>query len=387
MNSPRTTLLLVANWDSNVGYAWWLMESYWIVLAEQYHPQHRILLAYPSISTVPATIQQSPLQPLVQDFGCTDPRSVWQQCLFLRRNGVRVIYFSDRATWHWRYLLYRLCGVRLIIVHDHTPGERTPPRGLKRWLKSVVQRLPWITADGLIGATPYVRDRFIHIHCAPADRCFTAPNGLPPLKAMTPPSVHALFNIPSDRRILVMVGRANRYKGIDFVLSCLAHLKSRGHTVPHFLFCGDGPDLRHFQQQAEQLGVHRHVTFAGRRNDVPALLESCDIAIHPSQGEVGYSLSILEYMRAGLPVLVPDNPSVCGATRHGETGLIYERDNVDAACQALVQLLEQPDMCQRMGQQARQEVAQHYSLASTHTALLDAFRHIDHHHILSPGRS
>lgn len=385
MSRPDSTLLLVANWDSDVGYAWWLMESYWAVLAKRYHHHVRVLLAYPSISRLPEVIAKAPLQTMEQAFQATDLKSIWRQCRFLRRHRVRSIYFSDRATWHWRYLFYRLCGVRMIVVHDHTPGLRTAPTGIKRWLKAFVQRLPWITADGLIGATPFVCQRFIDINQAPADRCYTAANGLPEL-AITPTtqSVHTLFSIPDNHLILVMTGRANRYKGIDFVLECLARLRQQGCESMHFLFCGDGPDLDHFRQLTRQLNLTRQVTFTGRRDDIPALLPGCDIAIHPSLGEVGYSLSILEYMRAGLPVLVPDNPSVCGATIHERTGLIYPAGNLDGAGSALLRLIQDRELRRQMGRQAQLEVQQRYTLRATHQALLAAFEHIDRHQMLAP---
>lgn len=378
MSQRPSALLLVANWDSNVGYAWWLMESYWVALAEHYCSQNRVLLAYPSVSTLPKAIAQAPLQPLKQDFTGTSLRAIREQCSFIRRNGVRAIYFSDRPTWHWRYAVYRLNGVRIIIVHDHTPGLRTRPTFVKRCFKKLVQRLPWITADGLIAATDFVRDRLIQVNCAQADRCFVANNGLPQLMpAPEPLPVHSLFNIPDDRQILVMTGRANRYKGVQFVLACLQMLTDERRRSIHFLFCGDGPDLAYLVQLAHDLGVAGHVTFAGRRNDIPALLPGCDIAIHPSQGEVGYSLSILEYMRAGLPVLVPDNPSVCCATEHGVTGMVYPDGDIGTACALLTQLLEDPVLGRTMGQQAKMAVRHRYSLTLAHSALLTAFREVD----------
>lgn len=376
MNPSQTTLLLVANWDSDVGYAWWLMESFWARLAEHYQHQYRIVLAYPRINTLPPTIARAPLQPVEQDFSGSSPGWLLAHCRFLRRNRVRILYFSDWATWKWRYALYRLCGVRWIIIHDHTPGLRTPARGFKDAVKRLIHRLPWLTVDGAIGATVFVRQRFIEVNGLPPERCFAAPNGLPPL---TPPPVaadlHARFQIPVERKILVMTGRAHRYKGVDFILTCLSRLWGEGRRDLHFLFVGDGPDLACFIALAGQLGIADACTFAGRCDDVPALLESADIAIHPSSGEVGYSLSILEYMRAGLPVVVPDNPSVCGATAHEISGLVYAEGDCQSATAALRRLLDDDALRTRLGEQARIAVQQ-YRLDATHTALLEAFETI-----------
>lgn len=378
----ETTLLLVANYDSGVGYAWWLIESFWTQLAEQYHYNNRVVLAYPTISQLPVAIRNASLHVTEFDFTRIDFLHVLAQCKFLIRNRVRAIYFSDMHLLHWRYCLYRLAGVKLIIIHEHTPGERTPVIGLKSVLKGLLHRLPWIVADGAVGATDFVRQRFVDVCCMPKSRSYSAPNGLPPInQAVRTVDLHQMFNISCERKILVMTGRAHRYKGVDFVIQCMNVLLV-GNCKVHFLFIGDGPDLANFESTAAELGVADHCTFVGHRNDACQILEGADIAIHPSRGEVGYSLSILEYMRAGLPLVVPDNPSVCSATSHEVNGFIYPEGDVSSAVRALGILVNDDTLREIMGENARISAKQ-YTLENTHRALLAAFAAIDRKGILS----
>src|SRR5690606_37747034 len=106
-------------------------------------------------------------------------------------------------------------------------------------------------------------------------------------------------------------------------------------------------------------------------------LASCDMAFHPSEAEVGYSLSILEYMQAALPVIVPDNPSVCAATVNGRTGLVYREGDVDAASASIEQFLDHPDDARVMGAAGCELVANKYSLGAAHSALLGVFEAVD----------
>lgn len=366
-------LLLVANWDSDVGYAWWLMESYWAALAEEYQSQMTAILAYPSISKLPEVIEKAPISPEVVDFSRFSLALLWTQLRFLRRHRIQVMYLSDRAPRHWIYPLYRLAGVRRILVHDHTPGLRSRPQGIKRALKTLMNRIPAYTADACIGATEYIRERFIRVGCVPEQKCFAADNGIP-LELPEPESPHERFGIPSDRKIIVTAARANRYKGAVFALEALAHLKGSQATVDwHYLYLGDGPDREMLREAARQEGLENDVSFPGRVSGVTALLPQAALAFHPSKGEVGYSLSILEYMLCGLPVVVPDNPSVCGATKDGQTGAIYREGDVEAAAKALESLLTDGDARKRMGKEARKTVETCYSLAQTHHKLLDIF--------------
>ena len=358
------------------------METFWVKLAEQYHKYINVVLAYPKIKKIPQNIACAPLQVVEQDFSGKKLGEILAQCRFIRRYKVKAIYFTDKETWHWRYVIYRCFGVRLIIVHDHAPGIRGPIHWPKYWLKKFIHLLPWLAVNGAIGCSYFVYQRLIRVNGVPVGRCYCAPNGLPPTEHLTEPiDIHTLFQIPPEKKILVMAARAHRYKGVQFVLKCLAYLSPSLREKLHFIFIGDGPDLESFIAEAENLGIANFCTFAGRRNDVQSLLEGCYIAIHPSKGEVGYSLSILEYMRAGLPVIVPDNPSVCGATVHEVTGLIYSEGNVQAASEMIKRLIEDKCLRDSLGEQSK-ILAQHYSLETTHQALLDAFKKIDRKKVL-----
>lgn len=351
--------LLVANWESGVGYAWWLMESYWCCLAENHKGVS--IIAYPKITTIPETIERSPARCIEFDF--TPAGSLLKQCQYLYRNGVRTVYLTDQAMRSWRYLFWRLCGVRRIISHDHTPGLRTPPTGIKRVVKWAMNRLPFVTVDLALGATEFIRQRAINVACLPARKCHAIPNGLPPIDAKAI-NVHAQLGIGIGRKILVSTGRLAPIKNIDFALRLVALVDD-----VHFLHIGDGPDSARLRVLTSELGVADRVTWAGKRSDVASVLLGCDVAIQPSRGEVGYSLSILEYMRAGLPVLVPDNPSVCGAIRDKIDGFVYPEHNLAAAAELLRRLVGDPAFCVAMGSAGQKSVNEMFTLQKAHLRL------------------
>ena len=379
MNNRNESLLLVANWDSGTGYAWWLIESFWTLLARFYSNNSKsVYLAYPSISKISDTISKSPITVRQLDFSKKDLMSVIGQCKFIRQQRIGTIYFSDYPGCHWRYLLYRMAAIKCIIIHDHTPGVRIKPRPVKRLLKQMLSRLPGICANGLIGATEYVRKRHIEVDCFPVKRCYSAPNGLPDPPIALPLDLKKVYGIPGGRKIMVTTGRASHYKGIAFALEMLSLLvgKKKRRDI-HYLFCGDGPNLDEFRQLANDLNIQDYVTFTGHLDLVFPHLLACDFAIHPSKGEVGYSLSVLEYMQAGLPVIVPDNLSVCGASVSGVNGYIYrEGDKADAA-DKVVELLNDSALVECLGGQAKNCVLENYKLAVTHEQLLKAVAAID----------
>ncbi len=83
--------------------------------------------------------------------------------------------------------------------------------------------------------------------------------------------------------------------------------------------------------------------------------------MHAALGE-GFSLSIVEYMSSGLPVLVPDIPSVKQAIDHQENGMVYGKDDIHQAAHFIVELSRKPKFRERLSQNARIKANSLYTL-------------------------
>lgn len=367
-------ILLVANWESGVGYAWWLMENFWAEIARHYVARgHRCFVVFPKISEIPALLKESQVRFLEHDFADTRPASVARLIRLIRQHRIRYTYLTDKPITDARYALLRLAGIVRIVVHNHSPGDYSYPVGIKRLAKTAFHKLPWINADHVIGATPFVRERLIQTACIPPERCSYAKNGIshigrdPALRFYC----HAELNLPQNATIVFSAGRATYYKGIDFIIRCATLIAEKpAHRNVFFVYCGDGPDLPEFRGLARRLGVENRFVFAGRRGDVDRLVQSCHIGIQASFGEVGYSLSILEYMSAGLATLVPDRPSTRLATVNDVTGVLFAPNDVGSACRQLERLLSRHDLRARLARNAMNAVSRDYRLSDTNRALI-----------------
>jgi glycosyltransferase involved in cell wall biosynthesis len=109
----------------------------------------------------------------------------------------------------------------------------------------------------------------------------------------------------------------------------------------------------------------------GRRDDVDDLMRSSAMAIHPSRGEA-FSLAILEYMRAALPVVVPDVPSVRQAVEHEVTGLVYRDGDIDGAARAIARIAQDRALAIRLGTRGAERVRTTYSLLETNRQFSEA---------------
>lgn len=372
-------ILLVANWESNVGYAWWLMENFWVQIEQHFHEQGRSChLIYPKVTQVPADINASGIIVEQCDFRDQSTQNLTRIRDIIKHNNIQIIYLSDSPTYSMFYLRLKLWGVKKIIVHDHTPGDRTTPSGIRRLLKSLLHRLPLISADHFIAVTDFVYQRFINVYCLPEKKCSVAANGIKPIELDKSDRhyINSIFDIPENRFTVITTGRASQYKGIDFFIECADELINKQHIENlHFLFCGDGPDMAMFKNIAAQNNLDSHFTFAGKRTDIRQILPSCNIGFHAATGEVGYSLSILEYMSAGLLTIVPDQPSTSLCITDEVNGLLYKPRDIRSACNAIKKSMDTQKI-KDIGERAVSSVKENYDIAQTNRTLIHIFEQV-----------
>lgn len=373
MNAPTSTdnVLLVANFPSDTAYAWWLMEEYWIAIGNYFIARGgRAYLAYPQVSTLSERIQQSALEVVSLSVPGSTAEELSAVAGFIRERRITTIYLTDRPWLSKEYGLLRRAGIRHILIHDHTPGDRPPVTGVRRLFKAIRNRLPKVTADYMFCVSPLMRERDIRNGCIPAERCLVVQNGIRPL---TPPAnretLRARLSIPPDAFAVITTGRAHPYKRFDFVIRTAAAIRAaRPDLRVIFILIGDGPAFGELQQLVAELGLQDSVWLLGYRNDTQEILFAADAAMHAALGE-GFSLSIVEYMSAGLPVLVPDIPSVSQAISDAVDGFIYSSNDENSARAHLETLIDDPNKLDQMGRAAKRHADSSFTLDGALTSL------------------
>ena len=95
---------------------------------------------------------------------------------------------------------------------------------------------------------------------------------------------------------------------------------------------------------------------------MPAFLAAADVGLHLTETSLELcSLSVIEMLAAGLPVVSQPRGCLPEMVAHGESGFLSESE--DEVAGALRELLLDPALRRRMGEAAR-ERARHYDLRS-----------------------
>ncbi|MEH2409378.1 glycosyltransferase family 4 protein [Nostoc sp.] len=149
---------------------------------------------------------------------------------------------------------------------------------------------------------------------------------------------------------LIMVARFQGQKDQATVLRAIAQLSN--HPI-HLDLAGSGSSLEFCKDLAHSLGIAERVSFLGDRTDVPDLLAQSQIFILSTHYE-GLPISILEAMRAGVPVVATSVNGIPEEVEHGKTGLLFPAKDIEQLAQHLNYLLQHPEERERLGNNARQ---------------------------------
>ncbi len=159
---------------------------------------------------------------------------------------------------------------------------------------------------------------------------------------------------------IVAVGVLRPEKDHATLLRAVA-LVARDDPGVRVLIAGEGPCRPELERLIRELDLGRQVELLGNVHDVPTLLASAGLFVLPSLTE-GVSLTLLEAMARGLPVVATrtgGNPEV---VVEATTGLLAPVGDVSGLADALLRLSRDPEWCRRMGREGRHRVEQYFDV-------------------------
>ena len=131
------------------------------------------------------------------------------------------------------------------------------------------------------------------------------------------------YGVQDDDMLVCFCGRLGREKSVDILLKYWAEHVKPTDKMKLFII-GDGPSHQELQELATQLGIQNMVIFVGKvmHSDIAPYYACCDLYITASLSDTN-SISMLEGMATGLPVLHIYDELNTGQVRPGVNGDIY----------------------------------------------------------------
>lgn len=246
-------------------------------------------------------------------------------------------------------------GLRLVFT-EHGRLSDAPPSSKRRLVNPLLSRVAT-----RIASVSHDLERHMVAEGLPDSRIDVIHNGIEvgPLDRTSREAIRRELGIADDRIVIGSVARLDPVKHLQALVEAVELLSGRGTPVSAVIV-GDGPERAALEQQARTRGLEAGVHFTGHRDDARRYLQAMDIYVNSSISE-GISLTILEAMAAGLPVVataVGGTPEIVD----GEVGRLVPSRDGSALADAIAQLSAQAPLRATLGDAARKRVIDRFTI-------------------------
>lgn len=319
------------------------------------------------------------------------------------KEGLDVIALAPRtemdlgAAWRLSRLIRQ---VRPDVIHAHDPHgvamsamalsmsteARKPPLVVSRRVDfrmrgNSLSRWKYRQVDLFICASEAIR-RILLSDGIPAERTVTVHEGidLSRVDAAPPANLHAEFWLPHHAPVVGNVAALVPHKGQRHLIDAAA-LVVRQVPDARFIIAGDGELRSALERAVREHHLEKHVFLAGFRPDVLSLHKGFDVFVMSSVTE-GLGTSLLDAMACRRPVVATTAGGIPEVVVDGETGILVPPRDHEAMAAAIVKLLQDPQLRERMGHaglvRARRRFSAEQMVHDTLRAYQQAAKHPHH---------
>jgi len=235
------------------------------------------------------------------------------------------------------------------------------------WARQLLQAWSIRRAQRAVGISQYVTDRLRERYPGQQDKCVTIYDGIDTERrvAKVPSAaVRRELGVSDDTPLIGTVGALEGRKGHSLAIRALARIKQHLPDTTLLVIGGEAwyePETaRDLPRLAHRLGVADDVIFTGFRRDVPDLMHTMDVFVHPALDE-GFGLVVCEAMNVGTPVVAFNVDGVAEIIEHGISGLLVEKGNVATLAKQLTELLDDRELAQSLAKGGRARVAERFT--------------------------
>lgn len=314
--------------------------------------------------------------------------------LMSRRLGLEMVPLPDRdRSYSYRnyrvllsYLLSRECSQRgLDIVHTHAclsaalasrsarKGKVIMTRhrlsGLGQYpamKKAQVRLFGWLS-DLVVAVSRSVEEDLLS-QGWPAAKVRRVTSGLDlgkwPLRPQPDP----------DNPVVAMTARMNPEKGHSVLLQAMPLILQHCPRT-RFLLLGHGPLMEKIREELASLGISDRVRLAGYRSDLPDLYRHVLVGVAPSLSEA-FGFAAAEFMASGIPVVASDVGGHRELMEDQVSGLLVPRGNPVDLAVAVIRLLSDPELAQKLGAGGRRRIQEEFTADVMAQKMISCYREL-----------
>ena len=215
------------------------------------------------------------------------------------------------------------------------------------------------------------------------------PNGIDLSEFVNPPhpgSFKSKFNIQGNKRMILYLGRINKYKGLDFLIKATAQLINERKYDDIMLVIAGSDDgyLDEIKKQTHLLNLEKNVLFTGEISETEKIsaFVDADVVVNVEPKNV-FGLVPLEAAASSTPVIVSDGNSVKDMVNQGGFGFSVKYNDVPELAETMRKIIDDDRLGTEMGQKGREFVFGNLDWAHVIVQLLNIYEAVKRKNDLS----
>jgi len=298
--------------------------------------------------------------------------SIWRLCRAIRPD---LVHTFDAKPGVWGRIAARWAGVPVVV--GTIPGlgslytnDRLSTRLVRRAYEPL-QRWSSRVSDMTIFQNRADARQFIVARIVAEPNTMIIPGSGIPTEQYAPGRVsqsarsvlRVELGIDPDETVVTMISRVIRTKGVLEFMSA-AQSVGRRHPRVRFLLVGPSDDESLERLSATEVAhLKQTVTWPGPRRDIPAVLAVSSVFVLPSAYREGIPRVLLEAASMELPIVTTDSPGCNEVVENGVNGFLVPARDAEALGQAILRLIEEPELRRQFGRLSRQRAVERFDLS------------------------
>jgi len=304
----------------------------------------------------------------------------WKDALVndLNDAGVRTVCLGGSDGFGWVGRLRELViADNIDLVHSHSPyaavGARLAFRGPRRPRQVYTEHNLWSRyhaatywanlltfprSDHVFAVSQHVLESIRYpsalgwMRYPPSETLYHGIDSATIIERASRDRVRVEFGIGAHDPVVGTVANFKSHKGHQYLLRAARTVRQSFPSV-RFVLVGQGPLENDVRSSVRRLGLEDTVILTGDRDDVPRIASEFDVFALPSVHE-GLSIALIEAMALGKPAVVTNVGGLPEVLEHGKQGLVVPPADPTALAEAIVSLLNDSAVRNRLGEAASQ---------------------------------
>lgn len=268
-----------------------------------------------------------------------------------------VVFSNSFGVWTILALLFKFLGNwRVVIAYEGSSPSidyRSSP------LRLAVRRAMVRTADACITNSQAGQRYLTEVLQAPSQAVFVQPYEVPDPADMLQACTDEETGSPaSNLSTFLFVGHLVPRKGLQHLLQACAILQEQGCVNYNLMIVGNGEQQETLKAFSEAHGFSDRLQWTGRveYGRLGIYFRRASAFILPTLEDT-WGVVVQEAMALGKPVLCSKRAGAQELIHHGENGFIFDPEQPETLAALMRQVIDQPDLSQRMGEQSKQSIA------------------------------